>query len=299
MRVCGPVVYNKEAMNLQLRPATPGDAEACGRIIYDAFSTLADRHGFPREYQDEQTAIYVAGALIQSPSVFAIVAERDSRIMGSNFLDEGDSIRGLGPVTVAPQEQGYGIGKQLMEAVLTRGRNSAGIRLVQDAYNVASMSFYATFGFEVKEPLVLMTGKPKGDMPLGIEVRPLRGEDLGDCARLCERVCGFARPQALREAMRYSPFVALREGRLVAYATAIGIYQLNHGVAETEEDMRALLLGAGTASGLPLSLLVPVRRASFFGWCLSAGLKAISPMTLMSLGAYDEPKGCYYPSAMY
>jgi predicted N-acetyltransferase YhbS len=286
-------------MDIRLRPATPGDAEACGRIIYEAFSTLADRHGFPREYQDEQTAVYVAGSLIQNPAVFAIVAELGGRVVGSNFLDERDPIRGLGPVTVALQKQEHGIGRQLMEAALARGRNSAGIRLVQDAYNVSSMSLYAALGFAVREPLMLMTGKPKGDLPLGIEVRPLSGEDLDDCAGLCERVCGFARPQALREARRYSPYVALREGRITAYATAIGLYQLNHGVAETEEDMRALLLGAGAVSGLPLSLLVPVRRASFFGWCLSAGLKAISPMTLMSMGGYEEPQGCYFPSAMY
>ncbi len=292
-------MYNVGAMDIILRPASPDDAEVCGRIIYQSFSTLANRHGFPREYPDERTAIYVAGSLIRDPAVFAIVAEVGGRVVGSNFLDERDPIRGLGPVTVALDEQGRGIGKRLMEAVLARGQDAAGIRLVQDAYNVSSMSLYAALGFAVRELLVLMTGKPKGDLPAGIEVRPLRVEDLEACDRLCERICGFARPQALRAARRHSPFVALREGRITAYATAIGIYQLNHGVAETEEDMRALLLGAGTASRQPLSVLVPVRRASFFNWCLSAGLKAISPMTLMSLGAYEEPNGCTFPSAIY
>lgn len=292
-------MYNIAEMNITLRTATQNDAEACGRIIYESFTALADRHGFPREYSDVRTAVYVAGSLINTPSIFSLVAESGGRLVGSNFLDERDPVRGLGPVTVDPQEQRRGIGRLLMEAVLERGQNAAGIRLVQDAFNVSSMSLYAALGFAVREPLVLLTGKADDIVPSGIEVRPQRREDLEPCAELCERVCGFPRANALRDAARFSPFVALRDGRVTAYATAIGIYQMNHGVAETEEDMRALLLGAGAASGLPLSFLAPVRQTSFFRWCLSAGLRAVSPMTLMSLGEYEEPKGCYFPSAMY
>ena len=40
--------------------------------------------------------------------------------------------------------------------------------------------------------------------------------------------------------------------------------QRNHAVAETEEALRALLLGAAAMNSEPLSFLLPVRRQSFF-----------------------------------
>ena len=37
------------ATDLHIRDAGPGDAEACGRIFYDAFVAIAHRHAFPVE----------------------------------------------------------------------------------------------------------------------------------------------------------------------------------------------------------------------------------------------------------
>jgi len=91
----------------------------------------------------------------------------------------------------------------------------------------------------------------------------------------------------------------LREDRITAYALALNLWPRNHAVAETEEDMKALLLGAAAMNAEPLSFLLPVRQASFFRWCLSEGLRAVMPMTLMALGEYREPNGCYIPSVLY
>ncbi|MGH8651899.1 MAG: hypothetical protein ACREYE_06810 [Gammaproteobacteria bacterium] len=163
-----------------------------------------------------------------------------------------------------------------------------------------SLSLYASLEFEVKEPLALMEDKPKGKAPMGIEVRLLRSEDLAECAFLCMRVHGFDRANELRDALElFSPVVALREGRITAYASAPFYWKLNHGVAETEEDMWALIVGAGAVSVEPLAMLVPLRQASFFRWCLREGLRVLKPMTLMAKGTYQEPNGCYFPSVLY
>ena len=37
-------------VNVWLRPGQPDDAEICGPICYDAFSAIADAHGFPSDY---------------------------------------------------------------------------------------------------------------------------------------------------------------------------------------------------------------------------------------------------------
>ena len=131
-----------------------------------------------------EIAIQRANFSITHPSIFGVVAESDDQIIGSNFLDERDPIRGLGPVTVDPRVQIRGIGRRLMEAVLERDRGAVGVRLVQDSFNMLSISLYASLGFGVKEPLLLMRGKPNGKLPPGIAVRPLQKKDLGECAAL-------------------------------------------------------------------------------------------------------------------
>ena len=255
---------------------------------------------FPVISQTLEDAVQLTGLFVDHPAIFGVVAEIDGRVVGSNFLDERNLIRGVGPITVAPDVQERGVGRQLMEAVIEREREPAGIRLVQDAFNMCSLSLYASLEFEVKEPLALVQGKPKGKTPAGVEVRLLRSEDLGECASLCIRVHGFDRANELRDARElFSPVVALREGRITAYASAPFYWKLNHGVAETEEDMRALIMGAGTVIKEPLAMLVPVRQASFFRWCLREGLRVLKPMTLMAMGMYQEPNGCYFPSVLY
>jgi hypothetical protein len=93
--------------------------------------------------------------------------------------------------------------------------------------------------------------------------------------------------------------VVEREGRITGYLTAPTLWIANHGIAETDDDMRALILGAAAAHAEPLSFLLPVRQASLFRWCLGEGMKAVKPMTLMTVGKYQIPSGSYVPSVFY
>ena len=286
--------------SFHLRPVTADDTEACGRIVYEAFRDIAERHQFPPDFPSADAAVGLVSTFARHASAFGVVAESGGRVVGSNFMTEFDEIRGVGPITVDPAFQARGVGRRLMEAVLDRGRGAAGIRLVQDAFNTTSMSLYASLGFEAREPLALVRGVPAGRPASDCEVRPMREEDLPACAALCRRVHGIERTGELRGAIgRLGPLVLLRGGRVAAYASAPTRWVLNHGIAETEQDMRALLLAAGAAGAEPLSLLVPIRSASFFRWCLAEGLRVVKPMTLMTLGVYQEPLGCFYPSVLY
>jgi predicted N-acetyltransferase YhbS len=287
-------------MTPELRPATPADAEACGRIIFEAFKAIADRHGFPRDFPSVEAGTQLATTFIAAPSIYGLVAELNGRIVGSNFMAEGDPIRGIGPITVDPAVQGSGVGRRLMEGALERAGDAMGVRLVQDAFNTRSMALYASLGFDVREPLLLMQGTPRSGPDLGSTVRPMTDEDVGACTDLCTAVHGIGRSHELQEALRvFTPFVVEREGRITGYLSAATFWLMNHGVAETEQDMRALLAGAGAMSAEPLSLLLPTRQANLFRWCLHQGMQAIKPMTLMTIGHYQEPSGCYFPSVLY
>ena len=287
-------------MTPEIRPATPADSEACGRIIFEAFRGIADRHGFPWDFPSEEAGAQLATTFIEAPSIYGVVAELDGRVVGSNFMAEGDPIRGIGPITVDPAVQGSSVGRRLMEAALARAGDALGVRLVQDAFNTRSMSLYASLGFDVREPLLLMQGTPRSGPDLGYAVRPMTAADVDACGALCTAVHGIARTHELQEALQaFAPFVVEREGRITGYLSAATFWLMNHGVAETELDMRALLAGAGAMSPEPLSLLLPTRQANLFRWCLHQGMRAVKPMTLMTMGHYQEPRGCYFPSVLY
>jgi predicted N-acetyltransferase YhbS len=289
------------SMNVQIRPMRQEDAETCGRICYEAFKTVAERHNFRPDFSTPEFAIQLAQSLMASPQVFGVVAESDGQIVGSNYLWEYDAIRAVGPITIDPSVQSKGTGRKLMEAVIERGSGSRGIRLVQDSFNMTSLSLYASLGFDVKEPLVMIEGDLKGDVPAEIEVRPIKEEDFEECAELCRKAHGFERTGELKNTPpSLTSFVVVREGRITAYASAPHFWALNHAVAESEEDMRVLLTGAGNLSdGQPISFLLPTRQTDLFRWCLKNGMRAVKPMTLMAMGEYQEPRKCYLPSVGY
>ena len=285
-------------MPIQIRPMKLEDVETCGRICYEAFRDISERHGFRPDFPNAQAGIDLMRMLAESPHSFSVVAERDGEVIGSNHLVEYDAIRAVGPITVDPAAQAKGTGRMLMEAVIERGRGAAGIRLVQDAFNTASLSLYASLGFDVKEPLALVEGELKGNLPPGVTVRAIEEQDYEACAELCRKTHGFDRLNELKNMPPFlTSFVVIRDGRLTAYTSAPQFWPLNHAVAETEEDMQSLLLGSGSLS--PISFLLPTRQTSLFRWCLKHGMRVMKPLTLMAMGEYHEPRGCYLPSVGY
>jgi GNAT superfamily N-acetyltransferase len=283
-----------------LREVKPEDVEQCARICFEAFGRIDDHHRFPPDFPSVEFAEGMIQAFVgSSPSTWGVVAEVDGRIVGSNFLHEGDPIAGVGPISVDPDHQGGGVGRKLMEAVIERGKGAPGTRLLQDSFNMLSLSLYASLGFEEREPVVVMSGKPTSGPAEEIEVRPLREADLEESEALCKKVHGFERTNELRGAMHaFAPFVALRDGRVSAYATTLTFWPMAHGVAETDEDMQALLRGVAAAGDDPLAILVPL-RSDLFHWCLAEGLRSLKPMNLMTLGSYQEPRGSWFPSVLY
>jgi predicted N-acetyltransferase YhbS len=282
-----------------IREVAPGDVEACAQICFDAFGGIQDHHRFQRDFPALEAATGLMGMWIPHPSIWGVVAELDGRVVGSNFLDERDPIRGVGPITVDPQGQNAGVGRRLMEAVLERGEGAPGIRLLQDAFHMRSLSLYESLGFDVKEPVAVVGGQPSSRPADEVEVRVLEEGDLDKCEALCKRIHGFGRTNELRDSIHaLKPFVAVRDGRITAYASSVVFWPLNHGVAESQDDMQALLLGAAAAVNEPIAFLVPL-RSELFRWSLGAGLRLVKPMNLMALGEYQEPRGSWFPSVLY
>src|ERR1700722_18216168 len=98
--------------SIVIRSATVADAEACGKICYQAFGTLAARHNFPNDFPSEDVPIAVLSWMFAHPGFFCVVAEQDGKPIGSNCLDERSPIAGIGPVTIDPSLQNQSVGRQ-------------------------------------------------------------------------------------------------------------------------------------------------------------------------------------------
>ena len=107
---------------VRIRPATPEDAEVCGRIFYDAFVTINRSHNFEPEVPAVEAGVGILRMLFSHPRFYCVVAERGGRVLGSNCLDERSTIAGLGPVSVDPEVQNTGIGRTLMLSVMNHAR---------------------------------------------------------------------------------------------------------------------------------------------------------------------------------
>jgi len=285
-------------MDVTLRNTMLTDAPECGRICYDAFAALATHHGFVPDFPSVEVAVDAVAHLIEHPGFFSVVAERDGRIVGSNFLDERSMIVGVGPITVDPEAQSAGIGRALMDAVLERSRERRvpGVRLLQSAYNNDSMSLYAKLGFDVREPFAMIQGRSLGLEISCCTVRPATKADAEACNAVCARVHGHDRAGELLDALaRGTASVAERNGRITGYTTGIGFF--GHSAGETDDDVEALIAAAERFDGP--GFLVPMRNTELLRWCLSRGLRVSNMMNLMTIGLYQEPRGAFLASVLY
>ena len=285
-------------MSVTYREVRAADAQRCGEIVYSAFKTINEKHGFLPDIPSPEVGVGFITMLVNHPGWHGIVAESGGNVVGSNFIDERDAIAGIGPITIDPKSQDRSIGRTLMERALKRvaEKRFAGVRLIQAAFHSRSMSLYTKLGFVVREPLVTIQGTvPKLTIP-GCKVRAASDSDLPRCNELCLRVHGHDRAGELGDAIKQQhATVVERNGRITGYSTVIGFF--GHTLGETNDDVAALIGAAREIQGP--GLLLPTRNAQLFRWCLSNGLRVMQPMTLMTMGLYNEPVGAFLPSILY
>jgi predicted N-acetyltransferase YhbS len=282
---------------VRVRRATPEDANLCGRICYEAFTVINEQHRFPPDLPSAEVGIDLLRMLFSHAGFYCVVAEMDGQIVGSNCLDERSTIAGIGPITVAPDAQNRSIGRALMNAVIERSRERGypGVRLLQAAFHNRSLSLYTTLGFDAREPISVMQGPPIKTTIDGCAVRQARESDLEAANRVCESVHGHNRAGELRDSIAQGGLIVVeRHGRITGYTATLGFF--GHAVGESNLDMEALIAAADSFTGP--GILVPTRNSHLFRWCLKNGLRVLYPMTLMTMGLYNEPVGAYLPSVL-
>jgi predicted N-acetyltransferase YhbS len=227
-----------------------------------------------------------------------VVAELDGRVIGSNVLWENNPVAGVGPITVDTGAQGSSTGRLLMEDVLRRTAavRFERVRLVQTPFNNLTMALYSKLGFDVREPLTVFHGKPLLSGIPGCTVRPATESDSEACDQLCREIHGHDRHGDLADAIQQGTATLVeRNGSISGYATSIGYFA--HAIGRTNDDIKALIAAAPEFVGPGFH--VPTRNVELMRWCLANGLRIRQPMTLMSIGPYQEPAGAFLPSVLF
>src|SRR5215216_2034722 len=149
-------------MAIRLVTAEPHHVSELGRICFEAFREVHNRSCGTRDFPTVDFAQQVLGMLVQRDDFYRVSALDDGRVVGSNFLSLMDPVAGVGPITVDPSYQGQGVGRALMQNVIdfAQHNNIEQVRLLQESFNVASLSLYASMGFDVKVPVAFMQAAP-------------------------------------------------------------------------------------------------------------------------------------------
>lgn len=286
-------------MAVELVLAKPEHVDELGRICYEAFKDIHDRHGFPSDFPSVAFARMVLGSLVEREDYYVVAALENGRPVGSSGLLISDEVAGVGPVSVEVPAQGRGIGRAIMRNVIEHARQSGieMVRLMQDSFNMGSLSLYASLGFDTKDPVAMIQPEPQ-PCPDG-SVRPVMESDLPAIEVLSRRIYGVSRRNEVAALMSppFRPLLRERNGRVSGY---FALELPGHGVAETEEDL--VVLVGEAATGVPVEFarcFCPLTEGSLYRKLLAAGGRAIKVMNLMALGRYAPPEGVWMPSVNF
>jgi predicted N-acetyltransferase YhbS len=285
-------------MAIELVSAEPQHVDEIGQICFEAFKEVQEEHGFSSDLPSMELARQVLGMMVQRDDFYGVVALSDGQPVGSNFLSLMDPVAGVGPVTVDRPCQGQGIGRALMQDVIdyARRKKIEQVRLLQDSFNVGSLSLYASLGFDVKDTVAFMQAAPAAEADNS--VRPVAESDLPGIEELSKRIYKNSRRNEVAAAALYGFPAFLREhqGRVTSYLIPS---TFSHGIAETEEDALALIGEA--ARNLPpdfARFFCPLSEGSFYRKVLQTGCRTIKVMNYMKQGPYEHSDEVWMPSAL-
>lgn len=280
-------------MSIELRRPVNADLDELARICHEAFTDLAIRHGFPSDFPTVEAAHGFLGALLSQEQVYSVGAFDGGAARGSNYLNMWGDVAAVGPISVDVPVQDQRVGRTLMADVIAHGQNQGFemIRLCQDAFNMRSLALYASLGFDTREPIALLAPPQGGRVDPAF--RPATPADFPHMDALCRSIYRISRRGEYDVLSQLGiPVYVIDRGRITGYL----IDSLaGHGVAESDDDLLALLAGSG-ASNPGARSFVPIRNGELYRRALAAGHRNVKVMNLMALGPYEEPRGSWLPS---
>ena len=283
-------------MDVKLREGRPDDAQVCGRIAYDAFKAIAEEHNFPPDFPSPENAITVLSFLMAHPG-FHKWSPNSTAESSAAIFRRAQSDRGIGPITVDPTAQNRAIGRRLMQAVMERtaARNSSGVRLVQAAYHPLAQPRHEA-GLRFARAAERFPGC--ATEALGPRIRRAAGARRRP-RRMPPAMYPRPRPRPHGRDARRAAAGPRRRGRtrraITGYIFRDCILRPHRWRDQRRREGAHRRGAVNRRSGF----LLPTRNNDLMRWCLNSGLRITQPMTLMTVGLYNEPVGAYLPSILY
>jgi GNAT superfamily N-acetyltransferase len=288
-------------MAIDLIRATPEHADAVARIFFDAFEDIATRHGFASDIYSREMAAGAGIAFCSRPDMYGIVAIEDKQVVGFNFVQLTDAVAGVGPICVDPKRQSKGLGRRLMQHIVDYSLANHGpqVRLYQEGFNMISLSLYTAIGFDVTEPVVLMSVPPTTDPT----VRPLTPADIEAADALCLATQKVSRRNELGMMIQVGPGMGVvPHGRFAGDKLTAFVVPgfFGFGSGESADDL--ITTARVAIAGLPQPLqkmFLPTRNGLLYRTALQHGFRALKVGQLMAIGPFEQPTGFWAPSVAY
>ena len=286
-------------MTYEIRRMTRADIPEVGRIGVEAFNELMERHNRPPLYPDPQVGPLAATASLNLDPERCLVATEGERIVGSIFYRRRGDTVSVGPTTVAPAEQGKGIGKKLFETVIEKEANARSMRVVQDSLNLASFELLIRIGYTLGEEIGVFS------LPAGFReergadpaVHPATSEDLNELLAMDRRMFLSDRRRDFEFLRRFGKVLVLHEGKTLrgylAKMPTPGRTMLGPGGADGPESLARLVHHAVAETLGELSFLLPARDRASVSVILEAGFRLAGLTNLMFRGEWQPPAGAY------
>jgi len=204
-------------MSTLIRDMTRADIDRVGEILYEGFTGVASKYGYPQVMHEMQEGKTWAWAMCRYVSSEGIVAEVDGRVVGVVFLNKRGEVGGAGPMAVDAAFQGKSVAPKLMDALLERAKCLSSIRVVQEAFNPTSFSFQYAYDFRPVADLLdlFLSGKVRQNPELHSDVSELTAQGL-------DEVCVYDLPRS-RFDRRTDFAYFIRWGKVLVYRDAAGI----------------------------------------------------------------------------
>jgi ribosomal protein S18 acetylase RimI-like enzyme len=281
-------------VNATIRPMQPDDADPA-RVVADAALGVPER-AEPEEQRLARARGRISHVLGTDPGG-AWVAELAGDVVGLSLALIREGIWGLSLFAVAPDLQGQGIGKKLLDRAVAYGADARG-GIILSSEDPKAMRRYARAGFELRPTVAAAGIVDRSAIPAGLPVRETGAAGLELAAEVDREIRGAAHGPDLEEMLRH-PFrlhvcddrgyVVEREGHVVL-------------LAARDEEAAAALLWHAFAQSPPGATVDVDFIAAGHDWAidvlLTAGL-ALSPNGALFVRGELGPLAPYLPSGAY
>ncbi|QES17401.1 GNAT family N-acetyltransferase [Streptomyces venezuelae] len=262
---------------LPVRRLTSDDLLAC--------ADLSENRGWPREE-------HKWGLLLTAGTGYGIDDPSGAGLLACSVVTSyGPGLAAIGMVLVAERYARQGVGRRLMEHVVTE----AGDTPLTLHATPNGQPLYEQLGFTETSRAEMVRGRFTFSTPApAVPVRPATAEDLQAILRLDHEVFGLDRTHMITRLPAFADHlrVAVEDGEITGFAAAwpnMDTHVVGPLIARDSATAQALVASLAAAGDRPLRTDVDVRHTALLGWLKKNGVDSVASNAVMVRSLPDLP----------